>query len=195
MQALPKNRKGQIYAIASELFSNRGYHATSMRDLAAQLGMQGGSLYAHISSKEELLAEIVTQATEWFEQALRPLMQTTHSPEEKLFEALKAHIEVIATHLDAAKVFFHEWQHLGPEFYEKVALRRDAVEKVYRNLIQEGINQGAFRKDLDVKMATFLILSAANWTYIWYRSNGCLNAEEIARVYADMLLPGLKASR
>jgi TetR/AcrR family transcriptional regulator, cholesterol catabolism regulator len=193
MQPSTKTRKEQIYEVASELFSQRGYHATSMRDLAARLGMQGGSLYAHISGKEELLVEIVTQATDRFDTALRPLRVAQMSPQDKLREALRVHIQVIATHLDSATVFFHEWQHLGPEYYNKVAERRDVVESFYRDLVREGIEKGVFRATLDVKIAAILILSVANWTYIWYREGGPLKSDDIARVYTDMLLPGLLA--
>ncbi|MBB6099023.1 AcrR family transcriptional regulator [Deinobacterium chartae] len=186
-----KTRKEQIYQVAGRLFSQRGYHATSMRDLASQLGMQGGSLYAHISGKEELLVEIVGQATDQFEAALNPLRAADLSPQQKLREAVRAHIRVVTDNLESATVFFHEWQHLSPEAYAKVVARRDVVEKFYRDLLEEGIDKGVFRQDLNVKLTAIMILSVSNWVYTWYREGGPLSAEQIADQYVDMLLPGL----
>lgn len=188
----PKNRREQIYEVAGALFSERGYHATSMRDLASQLGMQGGSLYAHISGKEELLVELVNQAAQQFDASLLPLRAADLTPEEKLREAMRRHIEVVAGNLESATVFFHEWKHLSPEAYSKVTAWRDTIDALYRDLIREGIDKGVFKADLDIKMTAYLLLSAVNWTYTWYRPGGPLNAAQIADQFAVMLLEGLR---
>ncbi|AFZ66445.1 TetR/AcrR family transcriptional regulator [Deinococcus peraridilitoris] len=188
----PKNRREQIYEVAGALFSERGYHATSMRDLASQLGMQGGSLYAHISGKEELLVELVNQAAQQFDASLLPLRAADLTPEEKLREAMRRHIEVVAGNLESATVFFHEWKHLSPEAYGKVTAWRDTIDALYRDLIREGIDKGVFKADLDIKMTAYLLLSAVNWTYTWYRPGGPLNAAQIADQFAVMLLEGLR---
>lgn len=85
-----------------------------MRDLAGELGMQGGSLYAHIASKEELLIEIVNQASRQFDEALFTLRGEPMRADEKLREAMFRHIRVVADNMDSATVFFHEWKHLSP---------------------------------------------------------------------------------
>ncbi|ADV66745.1 TetR/AcrR family transcriptional regulator [Deinococcus maricopensis] len=187
-----KSRREQIHDVASQLFSERGYHATSMRDLASQLGMQGGSLYAHISSKEELLVEIVDQAARQFDDALMPLKDADMGPEDKLREAMRRHLEVVTHNLESATVFFHEWKHLSPDAYKKVTDWRDTIDRLYRELVQEGIRKGVLRADLDVKMTAYLLLSAVNWTYTWYRPGGTLDATSIANHFADMLLVGLR---
>lgn len=192
MTQSPKSRREQIYEVAGALFSERGYHATSMRDLASQLGMQGGSLYAHISGKEELLVEIVNQAAQQFDASLLPLRSADLTPEEKLREAMRRHIEVVANNLESATVFFHEWKHLSPEAYGKVTAWRDTIDALYRDLVREGIEKGVFKADLDVKMTAYLVLSAVNWTYTWYRPGGPLNAAQIADQFAAMLLEGLR---
>lgn len=188
----PKSRREQIYEVAGALFSERGYHATSMRDLASQLGMQGGSLYAHISGKEELLVEIVNHAAQQFDASLLPLREQNLAPEEKLREAMRRHIEVVAHNLESATVFFHEWKHLSPEAYRKVTDWRDTIDGLYRDLIREGIEKGVFKPDLDVKMSAYLVLAAVNWTYTWYRPGGPLTAAQIADKFAEMLLVGLR---
>ncbi|AKH17638.1 TetR/AcrR family transcriptional regulator [Deinococcus soli (ex Cha et al. 2016)] len=188
-----KPRREQILDSASRLFSERGYHATSMRDLAGELGMQGGSLYAHIASKEELLIEIVNQASRQFDEALFTLRGEPMRADEKLREAMFRHIRVVADNMDSATVFFHEWKHLSPEAYGRVTGWRDTIDGFYRELVMQGVQEGTFRADLDVKMTAYLILSAVNWAYTWYRPGGSMSPREVADQFAEMLLSGLRA--
>lgn len=188
-----KPRREQILDSASRLFSERGYHATSMRDLAGELGMQGGSLYAHISGKEELLIEIVNQASSQFDTALFYLRDDPRPAADKLREAMHRHIRVVADNMDSATVFFHEWKHLSPDAYARVTSWRDTIDQFYRDLVTQGIAQGQFRADLDPKMTANLILSAVNWAYTWYRPGGQMTPRDVADQYADMLLGGLLA--
>src|SRR6476661_5225787 len=99
------DRKEQIYSTASSLFSERGYHATTVRDIAARLNMQGGSLYAHIDSKEDVLWEIVSRAAEQFLQAARPVAASNLSCAEKLREMVRAHVAIVAANLSEATIF------------------------------------------------------------------------------------------
>ncbi|MFC5847122.1 TetR/AcrR family transcriptional regulator [Deinococcus petrolearius] len=186
-----KPRREQIHEVASRLFSERGYHATSMRDLAGQLGMQGGSLYAHISGKEELLVEIVSRASRQFDAALFLLRDAELPADQKLREAMHRHLRVVADNMESATVFFHEWKHLSPAAYRHVTDWRDTIDTFYRDLIVQGVREGTLRPDLDVKMTANLILSAVNWTYTWYRPGGELTPRQVAESFADMLLSGL----
>jgi len=189
-----KSRREQIHEVASRLFSERGYHATSMRDLAGELGMQGGSLYAHISGKEDLLMEIVDRAARQFDAALLTLQGDPRPADAKLRDAMERHIRVVADNMDSATVFFHEWKHLSPGAYARVTGWRDTIDGFYRDLIRQGIAEGHFRPDLDVKMTANLILSAVNWAYTWYHPGGNLTPRDVADGYAEMLLGGLRAA-
>lgn len=194
MTETAKPRRAQILDSASRLFSERGYHATSMRDLAGDLGMQGGSLYAHISGKEELLIEIVNVASRQFDEALFTLSGVELPADEKLREAMHRHIRVVADNMDSATVFFHEWKHLSPEAYARVTGWRDSIDTFYRELIMRGIQEGTFRADLDPRMTAYLVLSAVNWAYTWYRPGGPLTPRDVADSFADMLLSGLRST-
>lgn len=187
-----KPRREQLYEVASRLFSERGYHATSMRELAGALGIQGGSLYAHISSKEDLLIEIVNGASRQFDEALFPLRDLDLPADQKLREAMRRHIQVVADNMDSATVFFHEWKHLSPQAYAQVTRWRDSIDQFYRDLVQQGMAAGVFRADLDAKMTANLILSAVNWAYTWYRPGGPLTPSDVAGQFADMLLAGFE---
>lgn len=186
------SRKEQIYRASAKLFSERGYHATSMRDLAHALGVQGGSLYAHISSKEELLWEIVNRAADEFDAALEPIRDGRLAPLEKLRAALEAHFHVIAQNREIVTVFFHEWKHLPIVKMEEITERRASVERIYRQILEEGVRGGQFRKDLDFRLASLLSLSSANWTYHWLNPNGRLSVREVSDAFFAMLLDGFK---
>lgn len=180
-------RREQILTIAGHLFSQRGYHATSMRELAKHLNLQGGSLYAHITSKEELLLEVVRQAAERF---LKVLEGLKGDPVAKLKGLVRGHLEVIAQELPRATVFFHEWKHLSPPLLEEAKALRRRYEEGVQRVIAEGVEKGVFQVE-NLRLATLFVLSALNWTYQWYRKDSPLPLEVLAETYAGMLLRAL----
>lgn len=187
----PTRRVEEIWDIAERLFSQHGYHATTMRRIASELGLEGGSLYAHIKSKEEVLRAVVRRAGDHFLETLEPIAASNAPPEEKLRTAIRAHIRMVADDLDAATVYFHEWKFLNPRHRGSVLKRRDAYEQLFRGIIAEGIEAGVFRNN-DPKYAAIMILSVCNWLYNWYDPDGPLSPREIADRFADMILEGLR---
>jgi AcrR family transcriptional regulator len=184
------DRRSQILQMAGHLFSQRGYHATSIRDLAKALNLQGGSLYAHIASKEELLLEVVRQAAARFQEVLKSLPQA--GSREKMVALVKGHLRVIAEELPRATVFLHEWKHLSPPLLEEAKALRDRYEEGVQRVIAEGVEEGVFRV-ANLRLATLFVLSALNWTYQWYRPEGPMSLEELAEAYAQMVLKALGA--
>lgn len=178
-------RKEQILEEAARLFSRRGYHATSMRDIGEATGMLAGSLYAHIASKEELLYEIVVQAAEQFLGGLEVVRSSGLSPEEKLRRAIRAHIEVVAGNVDEARVFHHEWKALTGDRLDEARRLRNRYERLWDEVLRGLPGAG------DPKFARLLVLSAANWTYTWYRPDGPLSPDAVADRFTDLLLAGL----
>jgi len=185
------DRKEQIYSTARSLFSERGYHATTVRDIARELNMQGGSLYAHIESKEDVLWEIVNRAAEQFLGAVEPIVASGNSPADKLRDMVRAHVQVVADNLADATVFLHEWKFLGEERRQAIAERRDRYENLYRRVIEEGVRSGAFAST-DPKMAALLVLSTVNWLPQWYKSSGPLSPFEVADRFSELVLRGLE---
>lgn len=186
-------RVAQIYASGAQLFSQYGYHGTTIRQIAAALDLQGGSLYAHIHAKEDVLWGIIAQAADEFFAAVTPITQSDLPPAEKLRAALRAHVGVVAGNLDAATVYFHDWKFLSPERRDAIRSRRDGYEALFRAIIAEGVGAGAFRP-LDDKFAALLVLSVGNWLYQWYRADGPLAPDEVADEFADLILDGLMFS-
>jgi AcrR family transcriptional regulator len=184
-------RREQIEEVASALFSDRGYAATSMRDIAGALDLQGGSLYAHVPSKEAVLASIVQQAADRFHAAVRPIAQGPGTAAERLLRMVHAHVNVVAAGRERATVFLFEWTFLSPERREAVARARDDYEGYFSRVIAEGMAAGELAAR-DPRVAAVFILSAMNGLAHWYRSDGPLGPEEIADHYADLFLRGLR---
>jgi AcrR family transcriptional regulator len=169
------SRKEELSRQAARLFAEKGYHGTSVGDLAEALGVQKGSLYAHIEGKEDLLYEAMRAGAEAFYAGLDDIPQQLPAT-EKIRLALRAHLRVVADQLDVATVFVQEWKYLeGGRLDEIVAERRRYEERI-RELFREGREQSELRTDLDENMAALLFLSAANWAYTWLRKGADTDA-------------------
>jgi AcrR family transcriptional regulator len=187
------SRRRAIEDVASALFRERGYSATSVRDIARALDIQGASLYAHVTSKEEVLWAIVQRAATAFEEAAARALDTANGPAHatnRLAALVRAHVAVIATDPELASVFLHEWRHLSAERREAILARRDAYEARFRGLVTEGMAAGDFTSTDPAVAATFL-LTALNGIAGWYRPAGRLTADRIADHYADLAVRAL----
>jgi TetR/AcrR family transcriptional regulator, cholesterol catabolism regulator len=189
-----QTRRRQIEDVASTLFSHRGYAATSMRDIAKALDLQGGSLYAHIPSKEAVLAAIVEEAAEDFHAAVRPIAERRGPAADRLREMVAAHIRVVTGGRERAKVFLFEWTFLGQERREAVARSRAAYQRYFERVVAEGVAAGELETS-DPRLAAVFVLSAMNAVAHWYRPDGPLDPETLAGRYADLFLEGLGGNR
>jgi AcrR family transcriptional regulator len=188
-QVLPRSsRSEQIADVATRLFSERGYHGTSMRDIAEGSGVRAASLYAHIARKEDLLYGIVSRAAERFMADVEAAATAATRPRERLRAAMRAHVRVVAEDVRAARVFHHEWTALTGDRRAEVVRLRDHYEEIWDGIVRD--LPGA----AEHKMARLLVLSAANWVYTWYDPDGPLSPDEVADRYTDLLLKGLGAS-
>ncbi len=185
-------RRAEMVAVAARLFSERGYHGTSMQHLAEALGLQRGSLYAHIGSKEELLFDVVNEGADRFIERGERARDMNALATVRLRRLLVGHIETAIEHLNAATVFLNEWRYLSPELKELVQAKRDHYETLVRTIINDGIAAGDFRTDANVRFAARLVLSAGNWTYAWYRPGGELGPTEIGERFAELIVRGLE---
>jgi AcrR family transcriptional regulator len=187
--ALP--RKRAIEDVASALFRERGYAATSIRDIARVLEIRGASLYAHVASKDDVLWAIVDRAASAFEAAADEASAgASLSPAESLAALVRAHVGVITADPELAAVFVHEWRHLSSDRRCAVLGRRDAYEARFRRVIADGIEHGAFVAT-DPALAASFLLTALNGLPTWYRREGRLAPDRIADHYADLALRAL----
>lgn len=186
-----ETRRQQIENAASVLFRERGYAATSVRDIAQVLNLQGASLYAHVASKEDLLWSIVQRAADRFEAAVAPTAATQTPAPKHLRAMVRAHIGVVTDDLGNAVSFLDEWRFLSPERRTAVAARRRRYERRFRQVIADGIAAGDFEPGTDPRLAATWMLSALNGIAVWYRPDGDLDPRAIADRYADLFLGGL----
>jgi len=186
----------RILTEAARLFCEKGYHATSMEDLAAAVGIKKGSLYYYIESKEQLLFQIAELVPPTFIANVRALLEDTQlTAEQKVRTAIRRHLELFETETGLAwsRVFLREYRALPDEHRGKLLEQRWQYENVFRRLIADGVQRGEFAP-VDITMVTRAILGMCNWAIEWYSPKGKLSTEEIASIFSDLILKGLLRS-
>jgi AcrR family transcriptional regulator len=187
---MARNSHQDVVRAAGRLFSQRGYHGTSMRDLGRELGLHGSSLYSHISSKEALLVEVVEAGAELFERSAARALSATDEPIERLRSLVSGHIAIVLDHLDEARTFLNEAEALEPHHRAVVIKARDRYESAFRSVISQGIASGALRRDLDVRMTAIYLLSILNAIDRWYRPGGDLDREALTDSMMEFVVRG-----
>ena len=182
-------RKSELTRQAARLFAEKGYHGTSIGDLAKAMGVQKGSLYAHISSKQDLLYETMRDGAEAFHAVLDEIPDRLPAT-EKIRLALRGHLLVVAEQLDVATVFVREWRYLEGTRHDEILAERRRYEERIRALFREGRELGDLRTDLDDVTAALLMLSAANWAYTWLRAGS--DTDELADRFYTLLIDGMR---
>jgi AcrR family transcriptional regulator len=186
-------RRREIIETAAELFGSRGYHATTIRQVADATGILSGSLYAHIKSKEDLLYEIAVLDAEIFLDGLRPIADRDGPADERLRDGLRVHLELVSRYGQQARVFLLEVKELEtPERRQHVVDLRDEYESLWMKILEHGRRDGTFA-DVDLGIARIAIMSLANWAYLWLSPDGRLTAAQVADQFSDILLKGLLA--
>jgi TetR/AcrR family transcriptional regulator, cholesterol catabolism regulator len=182
-------RRSELTRQAARLFAERGYHGTSIGSLAEAMGVQKGSLYAHIASKQDLLYATMREGADAFHGALDGIEERLPAT-EKIRLALRAHLRVVAEQLDVATVFVREWRYLEGERREEILAERRRYEERVRAFFREGRELGELRTDLDEATAALLALSAANWAYTWLLPGR--NTDELADRFHALLVDGMR---
>jgi AcrR family transcriptional regulator len=189
MTAARSRTRDDVIRAAGRLFAARGYHATSMRDLAREVGVLGSSLYSHIDSKEDLLVEIVQRGAALFQGIAEGGEQEGGLGSERLASLISGHIDVVLDHLDEVRIFLYEADALDSSHRDRVIAARDRYEAAFRRALEAGIADGSFRKDVDPKLASIMVLSILNSIERWYRPGGRLDraglSQEVMRFAVD----------
>ena len=186
------SRKEQVIRSAAELFREKGYSSSSMRDLAHKLGIEAASLYSHIKSKEEILQHLCFDLAREFRKSLEEVEKQDVSAGEKLKNGIIGHIQVMAKDLIAAAVFMNEHRHLSqPHLREFLLLRINYINR-FKKIIEEGIETGEFRKNIDKKLAVMTLFSSLNWMPFWYDPLQGIEPVDLGKQLSGMLINGLK---
>ena len=182
--------RDEILEAAARIISQKGYHAASMQDIARAVNLQKASLYHHVSSKQEILLLLLNQGLDLLTERLEAVVVQPISPEEKLRQAMSTYLQTLAEYESLSAVLLLEHRSLEPELHDLHIPRRDRFERIWRDLIQDGMDEGVFAC-ASPSIAARAVLGVMNWTITWYRYDGPLSAGEIAAEFADLFSQGL----
>ncbi|MDP2976446.1 MAG: TetR/AcrR family transcriptional regulator [Anaerolineales bacterium] len=182
--------RDHILEAAAQIFRQKGFHVTSMQDIAEAVNLQKASLYHHVSSKQEILLDLLDQALDLLTERLLMVIQQDLPADEKLRAAVRCYLGALAEHSDLVSVMILEYRSLDPENLARHVPRRDRFERLWRDLVKEGTNSGKFCMT-DSTMAARTLLGVMNWTITWYRPTGPLTMQQIADQIASLFLNGL----
>jgi AcrR family transcriptional regulator len=188
-----RSSRDAIFAATIQLFSERGYPSTSMRDIANAVGLLPGSLYVHISSKEQLLADIVETGIDRFLAACREALDSEAPAPERFRALIHAHMGMVAEDPEHVRVALHQWKHLTGTSRAEVMDKRREYEKLFQQLIADGVAGGQFSDSINQRIAVLTAIGTLNWTSEWFQADGPETADEVADDIADVLLSGLSA--
>lgn len=186
-----KTKKQIILEAAAVLFRDKGYSATSMRDLAESVQLKASSLYNHISGKEEILKTICFQNAKVFHDELEAIEASAVSSTEKIEQLVRFHIVMATEEVTSITSFNDEWRHLTePDLSHFKELRKD-YEYRFKGILKAGIKEGTF-KNIDPTILLHTVLSSIRWVYDWYRTGRPCTPDELAREITNIVLSGIK---
>lgn len=179
----------EIRSVALDLFYKRGFQATTLRDIAAKVGIQVGSLYNHIASKGELLFEIMETV---MLDLLEDQRQVAETPDvvERMRLLVYHHVKFHGERAEEVFVGNSELRSLSRAQRARIVSLRHDYEQMFQNELEDGIRQGKFLP-VDVQVTTYGIIAMTTWVSAWYSARGRLSLEEIAEVYTAMVLRGI----
>lgn len=181
-------RKQQILGAALELFAERGYFGTSMQDIAHAVGIRASSLYNHVSSKEQVLAELCVG---WMGQLLvtfdAAMAGESPDPVRRLDRAVRTHLRFHAQHALAVRVVNHEFTALEPKNRAQVVnLRRDYVVR-WKEIVLSGVESGVFRVP-DPKIAVYALIDMGLSVSQWFDPKGTYDTAQLGEMYTGFAL-------
>lgn len=183
-----RRRREEILHSALRAFRDKGYHATTLADIADRLGVRKTALYHYFPDKESILYACHRESLAELARLLRDARRF-ESGQEQVSHAIREHVRVMTDTLEGSPLAF-EVTALSPERQKEVIAARDRYERALRKMIDLGIERGEFRP-VDSKLAVFAILGAINWIARWYRPEGSVHAEELGEQFAQHLVGGL----
>lgn len=172
------------------IFSQKGFHAASMQDIADAVSLQKASLYHHFPSKQDILIELLNHALDIIISRMEEVTSRPIPPEQRLREAMIAYLQALAEYQELSIVLLLEPRSLSTDVRARHIPRRDRFEHLWRDLVEEGKRAGVFNCT-DPSLAGRALLGVMNWTVTWYRQDGPLPIEAIASQFTELFLRGL----
>ncbi|MDD0838223.1 TetR/AcrR family transcriptional regulator [Curvibacter sp. HBC61] len=185
------NREDQLLDIARRLFANRGFHATSLRDIAEEAKITKAALYYHFPNKDELYERVVIQSLDALVQMVAADVARAKTPTDRVRAFMHSSAHFLDEHREHWLAGANAFREAGQTERRGVALHlRDTYEKLLRRCVSEGIEAGEFR-EVDAAMTTRFLLSGLNYVTRWHSPTGKLTVKEVMGQFVDMALLGL----
>ena len=185
-------RETAIRAAALRIFRRKGYHATSMREIADAVGLHKGSLYYHITSKEALLVRLFEGRAEQVLAEIGAAASAPGRPRERLRAVVRAYVLGVLRNLDSVHLYVREEHSLPPSALQQVHREQQAMRDHFERVIADGVRRGNFA-GTDPKLAALALLGMCTWVHRWYRPRGRLTEAAIADDFADRAVRMLRA--
>jgi AcrR family transcriptional regulator len=182
--------RDDILEAAAQVFRQKGFHGSSMQDIAKAVSLQKASLYHHVSSKQEILLALLDRALELLLERISAISVREIPADKKLREMIGAYLQILTENTDLSAVLLFEHRSLERKQHARHVPNRDKFEALWRNVLEEGVAAKLFKCE-DPALTTRAVLGIMNWTLTWYRPNGPLTIDEIADHYSHLLLHGL----
>jgi TetR/AcrR family transcriptional regulator len=191
VQAKRQRRRTEILHAALRAFRRGGFHATTLDDIALQLGVRKTALYHYFPDKEAMLYACHREGLEEVA-GIIAAARRRGSYAEQLAHAIREHVRVMTDTLEGSSLAF-EVSALSAGRRAEVIAARDRYERALRDIVRRGIAAGEFRA-VDPKLAVFAILGAINWIARWYAPDGSVRSQELGTHFSDHLIRGLLAA-
>ncbi len=186
------SRQEEIIAQAAKLFREKGYIATSIRDISESLEMTSAALYYHFKNKEEILLAIMHLSLTNLIEAVETAVSEQEQIWEKLRAAFRTHMRASLDYQDFAYVLLKDLRHLSPEWRTEVIAKRDAYDRYWDKLLLEAREKDVIAEGIDLEMFRLLAFGAINLAISWYNPEGRYSPEQIADIFLDYLGDGVK---
>ena len=186
-----KSRRVEILEKSARLIRKKGYAATTVKDIAAELNIKPASLYNHIENKQEILQTILLPLANRYTKGIQEIAKSPLDPLQKLERIIADQIRITIENTDAVSLVPNEWVHLETEARNKYLDWRDIYEKEFKKILRKCIKEGYLRP-VNVEIASFSILSTLRWLYSWYAKNKNTNPLVLETELITNLIGGLK---
>ena len=188
--ASQRRRAPQIIDAAARVFAERGFHGATTQDIADVLGIRQASLYYYFSSKEAALELVCLRGVEGFFEAAKMIAARPERARKRLISLIESHLSPLVDRADFVKVFLNERQHLPRESRRRIGRWSRGLERIFEDVIKEGVAKGEFRADLDIRLATLAILGMCNAASSWQRKEN-IDVNDIAEEFARLMTDGM----
>jgi TetR/AcrR family transcriptional regulator, cholesterol catabolism regulator len=188
----PVSRRDELLELAATMFAERGLRATTVRDIADSAGILSGSLYHHFSSKEEMVDELLRGFLDWLFDRYQEIVATEPNPLERLRGLFMASFEAIEHRHAQVVIYQDEAKRLsGQPRFSYVEERNQEQRKMWVDVLNQGIEEGYFRPDIDVDLV-YRFIRDTTWVSVrWYQPGGPLTAEQVGQQYLAIVLGGI----